>query len=539
MRRLVLGISLILLLSPGLSHSTDGLSDPPTWSEAPDTKEIDAGDTGFICPPLENQSWRNSQEILGVRIEKSERCSPDNPQVVAAVTKGTNNVPRRILMRTGLSEDAVRKGRDLDRDGDPDVINISLEVAELNGWTSATGRSTTWEIAPGIKPGFWVFAPETRGMATEGSAASELIRMPSPAIRVEENDRVRVTLENTHYFPHTIHFHGVDHPFQDKKGEGNDGVPQTSGEMVMPGEQHTYNFQPSEPGTFFYHCHVQPSTHVLMGLNRMLIVSKDRENNTVQTFNIGNGKVRNPSKAVDKKYDQAYDMLYQGVDRQLHNIIKMSDDPRVIAEHINRKYDITERTPDYFLLNGLSFPYTVRESQVVVEPNELTKIRVLNSGSESISIHTHGHRPVKTHVDGMKLDDPIRRDVFSVSPAQRISLKLNSTTEGLNSYGKGVWFFHNHREEAVTNNGVAPGGDITLITYESFLKENGIPKHPDTWNKYFSPKYYKGEVPVWYSDSMPEYLGEAGRRSRPASILGLFAVLGIALGGLIGWRWFR
>ncbi len=54
------------------------------------------------------------------------------------------------------------------------------------------------------------------------------MRLPSPAIRIEQGDQVRITLENSHYMPHTLHLHGADHGFVDAGGEGNDGVPLTS-----------------------------------------------------------------------------------------------------------------------------------------------------------------------------------------------------------------------------------------------------------------------------------------------------------------------
>ncbi len=49
-----------------------------------------------------------------------------------------------------------------------------------------------------------------------------------PTIRVEEGDRVRVPLRNTHYFPHTIHFHGTIRP------NAMDGVPDFTQASVVP-----------------------------------------------------------------------------------------------------------------------------------------------------------------------------------------------------------------------------------------------------------------------------------------------------------------
>lgn len=536
LRYTVLLLTLVGMISTATAHAASA-GGAPAYQEAPPTAKVNLSNVEEFCPS-NNPGWGMAQTVYGVEVQKSLQCSPDNPEVVAAVTKGTNNVPMKALMNTGLSEDAVRKGADLDGDGDPDVINITLEVAEINGKNASSGvLSASQEIAPGVKPAFWVFAPKTRGMATEGSAASDLIRAPSPAIRVEQGDRVHVTLENTHYMPHTIHFHGVDHPFNDSDGQGNDGVPQTSETPVMPGESRSYDFTPRQPGTMFYHCHVQPSTHVLMGLQGMFVIEKNTANNNVQTFNIGNGKVRHPSNTVDKKYDREYDMHYQGVDKEMHQIPKVSNDPRVISEIINRRYDITERTADYHVLNGKSFPYTIRESQMIVDENELVKARVINGGSNSISLHTHGHKPTITHYDGVEASEPaqIQRDVFLIGAAQRLDLEINTTDDGINSYGEGIWFMHDHREEAVTTDGIAPGGGISTITYEDYLNEDGMPKTKGvSWKPYFTKSYYDREVPVWSSYDPTGLLGDVQRTGVSQVILIMFGILGMFLGGVFG-----
>ena len=64
--------------------------------------------------------------------------------------------------------------------------------------------------------------------------ANPLLRAPSPVIRVEQDDIIWLVLENSHYLPHSIHLHGVDHPFMDHSGEGNDGVGQTVRWMYCP-----------------------------------------------------------------------------------------------------------------------------------------------------------------------------------------------------------------------------------------------------------------------------------------------------------------
>jgi hypothetical protein len=516
----------------------------PSYWAPPATQTIDLGQAEPFCPN-QHPEWRKRQTIEGIAIEASPVCDPDNPATVAAFVKGTNNVSMETLTQAGLAPDAVIKEQDRDGDGDPDVIHIRLEVVELNGRSPEIPDPVpSYAIAPGIRPGFWVFAPKTHGMATVNSDSIEampLLRVPSPVIRVEQGDAIEITLENTHYLPHSIHFHGVDHPYHfhldasdlGAYGVGNDGVPETSEMATLPGESHTYRLTPRHPGTMFYHCHVQPQAHLLMGLQGIFVVEENRPNNWVQTFNVGAGHVRYPSVAVREAYAREYDLHYQDLDRSMHEVLKGANDPRLIARTINRRYDITERTADYFLLNGRSFPYTLRESLVVVVPNENVKLRVLNGGVEGISLHPHGQKVTITHYDGVEHNPEaqITRDVVWISPAQRVDLRLNTVNDGLHSYGPGIWLLHDHNEKAFTTDGVSPGGHISAIVYESFLDDMGWPKTQGIdWRPFFTSQYYEKKVPVWVTYDDAGMLSEPGTqplRLRRVILLGFFAGLGL------------
>ena len=455
-----------------------------------------------ICPPS-NADWRKAQTIDGIDIAASPLCAPDSPYEVAAVVKGTNNISRDTLFETPFMPDTIVKGRDLDGDGDPDEIHINLEVTELNGHSpDAPIEAPGYAIAPGIKPGYWVFTPKVRGMATmnlETMEAALHLRAPSMPIRVEQGDVVKITLMNTHYLPHTVHLHGVDHPYQDASGEGNDGVPGVSEAPIMPGESRTYNIKPRTAGTMLYHCHVQTHTHIQMGLIGMFIVEENRPNNWVQTLNIGGGHVRHSSVAVSEKYDREYDLHYQEIDQELNNLIKTSNDPRLVSKKIHREYNITQRKPELFTLNGKSFPYTIRESLLLVKEGEKIKVRVANGGGIPLFLHTHGHKVTITHIDGI-LQPPaaqVTRDVVDVGAAQRADIVLEATNDGLHSYGPGIWLFHDHHEEGVTTNGIGPGGNISIIVYDQYLGEGGIPKISGSIAALFTKEYWQGTLPVF------------------------------------------
>ena len=479
--------------------------------------------------------WRKEYTIGGMEIQASDACNPDNPYEVAAFVRGTNNVIMPVLMQTQLADDAVIKTDDLDGDGDPDNIIIRVEVAELNGRSpDGPGFIPGFDIAPGVNPGAWVFAPKSRGMSTvnrDDLRANHLLRLPSAPIRVEEGDNVTLILENTHYFPHTIHLHGVDHMFSN-----NDGVPQTSEKMTMPGEQHVYKMKPRHAGTMMYHCHVQVQVHMMMGLQGIFVVEENKPNNWVQTFNVGAGKVRHPSVAVLEDYAQEYDMHYQAIDTSLNNMIQTSNDPRQLAKKMNRVYDITDGTDDYFLLNGRSFPFTLRESLITVEPNQHTKLRVLNGTPEVIALHMHGHKATITAYDGVDVNPAARitRDVYDFASAQRLDLDLYTKDDGLHSYGEGVWLTHDHAERAITTNGINPGGNVSQIVYRKYLNKNAM-ANVEGVNimPYFSPEYYAGELPSWSaSDPFGYWDDVAGRNVSTFKNIVLVVVLGMLFGVL-------
>ena len=482
--------------------------------DLPKTVKIEPDKPEAVCPKG-NAEWREATKIEGVQIQESLRCHPDNPAQVAIEVKGTNNVSMDTLMDTYFAADAITKTNDMDGDGDPDHIIIKLEVTELNGHSpDFDGVVPTFDIAPGIEPGMWVFAPKSRGMATRsfvGLEANPLLRMPSPPIRVEQGDVVWVVLENTHYFPHTIHLHGVDHPWVDSSGEGNDGVPQTSDKFVVPGQSRTYEIRPRQPGTFVYHCHVQTHTHLAMGLVGMFIVEENRPNNWVQTFNVGGGQVRHPSKAVLEKYDSEYDLHYHAMDKELHSIIQKYNDPRLIAREMNQQYDMTDSTEDYHVLNGRSFPYTLRESIIVAEPDKNIKARMFNSTGELLAIHTHGHKGTITHYDGVEHnpDAQIMRDIYDLAPAQRNDLKFSTVDDGLHSYGEGIWIFHDHREKGITTDGMNVGGNVSALVYKKYLNEEGLPKTiGENVMPLFTKAFQARKYPVWQDIDEWNSLGE-------------------------------
>lgn len=90
---------------------------------------------------------------------------------------------------------------------------------------------------------------------------------PAPTIAVDEGDRVFLHLTNVGmvmrpdlFDPHTVHWHGFP-----EAAPIFDGLPDTSVSINMGGTLE-YFYDVVQPGTYMYHCHVEATEHMQMGM---------------------------------------------------------------------------------------------------------------------------------------------------------------------------------------------------------------------------------------------------------------------------------
>jgi FtsP/CotA-like multicopper oxidase with cupredoxin domain len=99
---------------------------------------------------------------------------------------------------------------------------------------------------------------------TEGILAAA---WPAPAIMIDEGKEFYLTLSNVGmlirpdlFDPHTVHFHGFPN-----SSSVFDGLPE-SGLSINMGASLTYYYNLQDPGTYMYHCHVEATEHMQMGM---------------------------------------------------------------------------------------------------------------------------------------------------------------------------------------------------------------------------------------------------------------------------------
>jgi FtsP/CotA-like multicopper oxidase with cupredoxin domain len=90
---------------------------------------------------------------------------------------------------------------------------------------------------------------------------------PAPTIAVNEGQQFYLSLTNVGmlirpdlFDPHTVHFHGFP-----QASTVFDGLPE-SGIAINMGATLTYYYNLVGPGTFMYHCHVEATEHMQMGM---------------------------------------------------------------------------------------------------------------------------------------------------------------------------------------------------------------------------------------------------------------------------------
>ena len=209
------------------------------------------------------------------------------PFIIAAVSVGAGMLlrrTRRLLMRLVLALVLVAglgfaveaevitqcpadtDGIDTDGDGIVDNDVVCKHLAAGDGFVNMADGKLQYIF------GFLdVTAIPDADIMTRGMFGANF---PAPTIKVKEGQKLYLTLTNVGmmarpdlFDPHSVHYHGFPNA-----SAVFDGVPDSSISINM-GASLTYFYYNAEPGTFIYHCHVEASEHMQMGMLGQLYVT--------------------------------------------------------------------------------------------------------------------------------------------------------------------------------------------------------------------------------------------------------------------------
>ena len=270
-----------------------------------------------------------------------------------------------------------------------------------------TAKPVKWLILPA-----WRDLPDVRVTAWTYNG-----QVPGPLIRVTAGDWVRIILKNELPVPTSIHWHGIRVP------NAMDGVadPPITQKPVKPGETFTYEFTVKDPGTFFYHSHVETDRQIPAGLAGPFIVdSREQHGKTGVDYVAMLQEWR-----VDSKTGKTWPAMPA-----------MSE-------------------PNFFTINGKAFPAT---DTITVKKGERVRIRFIGANQFAHPMHLHGFPFKIVATDGFPVPSAARltKDTIMVGPGERYDIEFVAAEPG-------SWLIHCHIFHHVTNDDREPGGLVMTI----------------------------------------------------------------------------
>ena len=201
---------------------------------------------------------------------------------------------------------------------------------------------------------------------------------PAPLIVLDEGDEFYLSLTNVGmmmrpdlFDPHTVHWHGFP-----EAASVFDGVPDASISINM-GASLTYYYNVVEPGTYIYHCHVEATEHMQMGMLGNLYVRPAQNqlpNNTDlngYTHNTGNEYAYNDGDG-STFYDVDYAIQIGSMDGDFHD-----------ASETVQPLPFALMRDNYPMLNGRGYPDTIDTNPIPAPPgaNPVNGVSTQNQSS--------------------------------------------------------------------------------------------------------------------------------------------------------------
>ena len=294
--------------------------------------------------------------------------------------------------------------------------------------TGAVDYDPATGAGSGVHPGFTYNPPVTVATGAPAptggpvTAAEQQFagncQFPAPLIYCAIGDVVTIRLKNLGTTvptapddPHSIHLHGLD------VGAANDGVPETSVGAVsanakdangnpLPGAGNVvvYMFKANRTGSSMYHCHQEADIHVQMGMYGALVVY-----NSSDAARVGGPGSNKGGTQWGWCYNKETVMLLSEMDTRQHG-----------SEEVSGPYNPVDYKPQYWFINGLSFPNTIHvglpgatgwqdwiashpgydpyivgsvsrtQTSSAVPKGDKVLLRVVNMGYEVQPMHMHG-----------------------------------------------------------------------------------------------------------------------------------------------------
>lgn len=272
---------------------------------------------------------------------------------------------------------------------------------------------------------------------------------PGPVMEIIQGEKIRVIFKNKLPESTTLHWHGLEVPYN------QDGAAGHSQNPVKPGEGFIYEWTAEQAGTFMYHSSTNLSKQLSMGLVSFLIVHPEKT----------------PETLVD------HDILFF---LQMWALPPHSIYPDVMEMLMF----------NYFTMNGLSSP-DIPSPTIFL--GQKVRLRFANMSMMEHPVHLHGHtwRVVATGGGDNPRSAHTTGNTILVPTAQTMDVIIDEVDT------PGEWMMHCHLPHHVTNN-----MDIDIIPGEPMFMGNG--------GMHTVLKVFKGPNDPGYQNPTPPEGGTTG-----------------------------
>ncbi|MFX1555124.1 MAG: multicopper oxidase domain-containing protein [Promethearchaeota archaeon] len=242
---------------------------------------------------------------------------------------------------------------------------------------------------------------------------------PGPTIEVTQGDRVRIMVKNELPEPTSIHWHGLEVPFE-QDGAGGESQP-----PIPPGGTWVYEFTVHQVGTYIYHSGYNMMKQDHMGLGGFLVIHPKR---------------------AKYQIDRDFAIMLQAF-----ALLPGNDSPDLVTMDFN-----------WFTFNGKVAPDI---ELMTVRRGDRVRIRFANLTMDSHPIHIHGHTWKVVGTEGGPIPESAQW------PGNTINVPPGTTRDvEFVALGPGLWRIHCHKLHHIVNAhadipmGIMPhGGMFTFV----------------------------------------------------------------------------
>lgn len=297
-------------------------------------------------------------------------------------------------------------------------------------------KEADWEIMPGVM---------VKAITYNG-------QVPGPAIEVTEGDLVRITLKNNLKLATSIHWHGMHLPNKE------DGVPDVTQKSIQPGQSYTYEFLAGHAGTYMYHPHINSVKQIDNGLYGAFIIRPQDTSNQPNfdkeyTFIFGGWNVTQENIDRTKMLAAMTSTENQGMEDMGHaGMVDEGEQPEN-SDGIDSGMSMGGMNYNFWTINGKAFPAT---PEIKADSGDRIRIRLINISNNNHPMHLHGTDFRVIAEDGHPLTQPKVLNTIDVAPGKTLDIEFLADNPG-------NWIFHCHELHHTENDGVEPGGLLSII----------------------------------------------------------------------------